>query len=86
MKDIELNEKRLATSIVSVRCNSTNLCKLLFLQAIFMIPTKPPPTFKNADEWTPSFVDFIAQCLVKKPEDRKSSTELLEVSIISGLC
>uniref|UniRef100_A0A914WQ71 non-specific serine/threonine protein kinase n=1 Tax=Plectus sambesii TaxID=2011161 RepID=A0A914WQ71_9BILA len=48
------------------------------MRAIFMIPTKPPPTFKNPDEWSPMFVDFIAQCLVKKPDDRKSSAELLE--------
>jgi serine/threonine kinase 3 len=44
-----------------------------------MIPTRPPPTFKNPDEWSPSFVDLIAQCLVKEPDKRKTATELLQV-------
>ncbi|MFH4978610.1 hypothetical protein AB6A40_005319 [Gnathostoma spinigerum] len=52
------------------------------MRAIFMIPTKPPPTLRNIDEWSPEFVDFIAQCLVKNPEDRKSAKQLLEHSFI----
>lgn len=26
------------------------------MRAIFMIPTKPPPTFKNPEEWSTEFV------------------------------
>lgn len=42
-----------------------------------MIPTKPPPTLKNPDEWTPVFNDFIGRCLVKNPEERVTADELL---------
>uniref|UniRef100_A0A0M3I6W0 Non-specific serine/threonine protein kinase n=1 Tax=Ascaris lumbricoides TaxID=6252 RepID=A0A0M3I6W0_ASCLU len=52
------------------------------LTAIFMIPTKPPPTLKNSDEWSVEFIDFIAQCLVKNPEDRKLAKQLLEHAFI----
>ncbi|VDM49133.1 unnamed protein product [Toxocara canis] len=43
-----------------------------------MIPTKPPPTLKNPDEWSQEFVHFIAQCLIKNPQDRKFAKQLLE--------
>ncbi|KAK6034643.1 hypothetical protein COOONC_27853 [Cooperia oncophora] len=49
------------------------------MRAIFMIPTKPPPTFKKPDEWSHEFNDFIKQCLVKKPDDRKTASQLVEI-------
>lgn len=45
-----------------------------------MIPTKPPPSFRNPDKWSPEFIDFVSRCLVKNPEDRATATELLQVS------
>jgi len=54
------------------------------MRAIFMIPTKPPPTFKNPDKWSPDMQDFVLKCLVKKPEDRMSATQLLRHSFISS--
>ncbi|VDO47610.1 unnamed protein product [Haemonchus placei] len=51
------------------------------MRAIFMIPTKPPPTFKKPDEWSDEFNDFIRQCLVKKPDDRKTASQLVEVTM-----
>lgn len=47
-----------------------------------MIPTKPPPTFKNPADWSSEFISFVSQCLIKNPEERKSATELLEVADI----
>lgn len=47
-------------------------------QAIFMIPTKPPPTVKEPDKFSPDFSDFISRCLVKNPEERPSATALLQ--------
>lgn len=44
-----------------------------------MIPTKPPPTFKDPDKWSKDFVDFISKCLVKVPEQRPSASALLQV-------
>ena len=47
-----------------------------------MIPTKPPPTFKDADKWSEEFLDFVSKCLVKNPEDRATATQLLQVSLL----
>lgn len=44
-----------------------------------MIPTKPPPTLKNLEEWSILFQDFISKCLIKNPEERTSAVELLQV-------
>lgn len=43
-----------------------------------MIPTKPPPTLKQPEEFTNEFSDFISRCLVKSPEERPSATVLLQ--------
>ena len=56
------------------------------LQAIFMIPTKPPPSFRNPDKWTPEFIDFVSKCLVKNPEQRASAKELLQVEYTLYYC
>lgn len=50
-------------------------------QAIFMIPTKPPPSFRNPDKWSPEFIDFVSKCLVKNPEQRVSAAELMQVRL-----
>ena len=47
-----------------------------------MIPTKPPPTFTDADRWSKEFLDFVSKCLVKNPEDRATATQLLQVSLL----
>ena len=49
-------------------------------QAIFMIPTKPPPSFRNPDKWSPEFIDFVTKCLVKNPEHRTLAKDLLQVN------
>lgn len=51
-------------------------------QAIFMIPTKPPPTLKEADKFSNEFSDFISRCLIKNPEERQSATALLQHKFI----
>lgn len=47
-----------------------------------MIPTKPPPSFREIDRWSPEFVDFVSLCLVKNPEERASATSLLQHDFI----
>lgn len=58
-------------------------CQIFFFflsnQAIFMIPTNPPPTFRKPELWSDSFMDFVKQCLVKSPEQRATATQLLQV-------
>ncbi|KAI6205898.1 Non-specific serine/threonine protein kinase [Aphelenchoides besseyi] len=52
------------------------------MRAIFMIPTKPPPTLKHPEEWSDCFNDFIAKCLVKNQDDRPTAEELLQHEFI----
>jgi serine/threonine kinase 3 len=54
------------------------------MRAIFMIPTKPPPSFRDPDKWSPQFTDFVSKCLVKTPEQRPSAKELLEHDFIKN--
>ncbi|KOX77898.1 Serine/threonine-protein kinase 3 [Melipona quadrifasciata] len=54
------------------------------MRAIFMIPTKPPPSFREPDQWSPEFIDFVSGCLVKNPEERATATELLTHEFIGN--
>nr|XP_045617211.1 serine/threonine-protein kinase 3-like isoform X2 [Procambarus clarkii] len=54
------------------------------MRAIFMIPTKPPPSFREPDQWQPEFIDFVSRCLVKNPEERATASELLQNQFIRG--
>ncbi|KAG7494584.1 serine serine/threonine-protein kinase 4-like [Solea senegalensis] len=54
------------------------------MRAIFMIPTNPPPTFRNPDLWSEAFQDFVGQCLVKNPEKRATATQLLQHPFIKS--
>ncbi|XP_070208849.1 serine/threonine-protein kinase 3-like isoform X2 [Littorina saxatilis] len=52
------------------------------MRAIFMIPTKPPPSFRQPDKWSTEFIDFVSKCLIKNPENRATAVELLEHDFI----
>ncbi|GBP38165.1 hypothetical protein EVAR_80451_1 [Eumeta japonica] len=54
------------------------------MRAIFMIPTKPPPSFREPDKWSPEFIDFVSQCLVKNPEERATADYLLQHEFIGN--
>ncbi|XP_039290374.1 serine/threonine-protein kinase hippo-like isoform X3 [Nilaparvata lugens] len=54
------------------------------MRAIFMIPTKPPPSFREPDQWSPEFIDFVSRCLVKNPEERATATEMLRHEFIGN--
>lgn len=54
------------------------------MRAIFMIPSKPPPSFSKPDRWSPGFIDFVSRCLVKNPEERATASELLAHEFIRG--
>lgn len=49
-----------------------------------MIPTKPPPSFRDPDIWSPEFIDFVSLCLVKNPEERATATDLLTHEFIGN--
>ncbi|XP_060876687.1 serine/threonine-protein kinase 3-like [Metopolophium dirhodum] len=54
------------------------------MRAIFMIPTKPPPSFREPDKWSPEFIDFVSQCLIKNPEERATATKMLDHEFIGN--
>lgn len=54
------------------------------MRAIFMIPTKPPPSFREIDRWSPEFIDFVSLCLVKNPEERAIATDLLQHEFVKN--
>lgn len=54
------------------------------MRAIFMIPSKPPPSFSKPDRWSPQLIDFVSRCLVKNPEERATASELLQHEFIKG--
>ena len=54
------------------------------MRAIFMIPTKPPPSFRDPDRWSSEFIDFVSRCLVKNPEERATASELLAHEFINA--
>ncbi|EDV20456.1 uncharacterized protein TRIADDRAFT_32096 [Trichoplax adhaerens] len=54
------------------------------MRAIFMIPTKPPPTFQEPDKWSTDFIDFVSKCLVKVPEQRPSASALLQHNFVKN--
>lgn len=54
------------------------------MRAIFMIPTKPPPSFREPDQWSSEFIDFVSRCLVKNPEERATASELLHHEFIGN--
>lgn len=54
------------------------------MRAIFMIPTKPPPSFREIDRWSPEFIEFVSLCLVKNPEERATATDLLQNEFVKN--
>ncbi|XP_055296368.1 serine/threonine-protein kinase 3 [Sitodiplosis mosellana] len=54
------------------------------MRAIFMIPQKPPPSFRDPDRWTTEFIDFVSLCLVKNPENRANASDLLKHEFIKN--
>ncbi|KAI3384608.1 hypothetical protein SNEBB_000088 [Seison nebaliae] len=54
------------------------------MRAIFKIPTRPPPTLQNSNEWSKEFGEFIENCLKKSAEERPSATDLLEMDFLSN--
>ncbi|GAU87815.1 hypothetical protein RvY_00612 [Ramazzottius varieornatus] len=59
-------------------------CEMHPMRAMFMIPTKNPPTFREPEKWSPAFVDFVSRCLVKNPDERATATELLKHPFIKN--
>ena len=53
------------------------LCNLHPLRAIFVIPSRPPPSFTDKSKWSPEMNEFLALCLTKDPNQRPTAKQLL---------
>lgn len=51
------------------------------MKALCIIPFEPPPQLSQPQKWSENFKDFINCCLKKKPIERKSAKELLQVNL-----
>lgn len=49
------------------------------MRAIFLIPSKPPPSFAEPQKWGADIRSFLALCLNKDPVARPTASQLLEV-------
>lgn len=45
-------------------------------KVLYYIATKEPPNLKGS-KWSKGFQDFVGKCLMKEPEERWSSTQLM---------
>ncbi|GLE05427.1 hypothetical protein PINS_up014440 [Pythium insidiosum] len=53
------------------------------MRAIFLIPSRAPPTLADASAWSPAFHDFVAACLRKDPSERPDADALLRHPFLS---
>eukprot|EP01114_Cavostelium_apophysatum_P016593 TRINITY_DN4759_c0_g1_i4.p1 TRINITY_DN4759_c0_g1~~TRINITY_DN4759_c0_g1_i4.p1 ORF type:complete len:843 (+),score=174.90 TRINITY_DN4759_c0_g1_i4:907-3435(+) len=47
-------------------------------RAMYMIGSNPAPTLTDPGKWSADFNDFLSKCLVKEPEQRATSRDLLK--------
>jgi len=55
------------------------------MTAVMQIPKNPPPRLANSLQWSHEFNDFLRECFVKDPDQRKSAEELLKHPWFSGI-
>lgn len=54
------------------------------MRAIFMISMKPAPTLQDESKWSSGMIDFLSRCLVREPDQRASSDDLLAHPWLAG--
>lgn len=59
-------------------------CDMHPMRAMFHIPAKPAPTFREPALWSAEFTHFVARCLVKNPDERATAVELLDHAFIQN--
>jgi hypothetical protein len=52
------------------------------MRAIFMIPTKPPPSFREPDQWSPEFIDFVSRYSIMQSEMRTNFVVVVVLTIL----
>jgi len=54
------------------------------MKALMMIPMRDAPSFAHPEAWGKDFKDFVAQCLIKQPEKRKTAEEMLKHPFVTN--
>ncbi|XP_061194522.1 serine/threonine-protein kinase 10-like [Saccostrea echinata] len=54
------------------------------MRVLIKIQKSDPPTLAKPSKWSKTFKEFIAKCLVKNPDQRPTTGELLEHPFIAG--
>ncbi len=67
----------LGITLIEMAEGEPPFCNIHPMRALFVIPKKPPSTFKEPSRWSPEMNDFLAACLVKDPSLRPSAEQLL---------
>ena len=47
-------------------------------RAMHAIKSRPPPSLSEKNKWTPDFVNFVESCLRVNPDERPTSSQLLQ--------
>jgi len=67
----------LGITLIEIAEGEPPFCNIHPMRALFVIPKRPPSTFSEPERWSDEMNDFLAQCLIKDPEQRKSAEDLL---------
>ncbi|WKY16880.1 hypothetical protein Q1695_001473 [Nippostrongylus brasiliensis] len=54
------------------------------MRVLIKVQKSAPPTLENPSSWSIFFADFLAQCLVKNPAERKTARQILTHSFIAN--
>jgi serine/threonine protein kinase len=69
----------LGITLIEMAEGAPPLSKLHPMRAVFLIPTRPPPTLQQCPgKWSLDMQDFLLQACIKEPGDRWSAQQLLE--------
>ena len=54
-------------------------------KTIYHILSRPAPELKDKKKWSEEFQSFISNCMIKDPEERPTSKQLLKHPFLKGL-
>jgi len=74
----------LGISAIEMADGNPPLSKIHPMRAIFMIPSKPPPTVQTPSKWSPEFLSFLQHLLVKKAQDRPDIDAVMQHPFIQA--
>lgn len=55
------------------------------MKALYLIASGPPPRLTNRTKWSEDYRGFVEACLVKEPDRRATTDELLQHPFITGV-